>query len=138
MKRSIRSIALTMSVIAAAIATQAQTADDATCRSSATQSTGYTPGQATTSGPDGSRVAGAAKGAAVGAVVGGVQNNQYDNAPDALKDEHRGNQAQSGAAAGVVVAGSRNRRERRDERRTTGDQEAAWQTSYNACMGAPK
>ena len=106
------------------------------CNTAATQATGYTPGTSSSSGPDGSRVAGAAKGAAAGAVVGGAQGNRYDNAPDGLQDQHRENQAKSGAAAGMVVAGSRNRRDRRDERRTDADQQGAWQASYDACMAS--
>lgn len=117
-----------------AFASPALAADDAQCRAEATGATGYTPGSATPSGPDGDRLAGAAKGAAAGAVVGGAQANQYGNASDAVQDKHRNNQAKSGAAAGVAVAGSRNRRERRDERRSAADNEAAWKTAYDACM----
>ena len=116
------------------VPTSVQAADDAQCRASATQATGYTPGSSTPSGPDGDRLAGAAKGAAAGAIVGGAQGNQYGNAPDALQDQHRNNQAESGAKAGVAVAGSRNRRERRDERRTAAGNEEAWKASYDACM----
>jgi hypothetical protein len=134
MKRLIPIFAVTLSVSAASA--WAQTPVDAQCSASATQATGYTPGQPATSGPDGDRVAGAARGAAAGAVVGEVQGNNYDRAPDAVKDEHRENQAKSGAAAGVAVAGSRNRRERRDERRTSADQQSAWQQSYDACVAA--
>ena len=116
------------------LSASAQAADDAQCRAAATQATGFTPGSSSPSGPDGDRLAGAAKGAAAGAVVGGAQANQYGNASDAVQDQHRNNQAKSGAAAGVAVAGSRNRRERRDERRSTADNEAAWTASYDACM----
>ena len=126
------SLVIILSVVAVPVAAQ----QDPGCSSSATTATGYTPGQSSTSGPDGDRLAGAAKGAAAGAVVGGAQGNQYDNAPDAMQDKHRENQAKSGAAAGVAVAGSRNRQERRGERRTADDQQAAWQTSYDACMAA--
>src|SRR6188508_1995768 len=116
------------------LSTSAQAADDAQCRAAATQATGFTPGSSAPSGPDGDRLAGAAKGAAAGAVVGGAQANQYGNASDAAQDKHRDNQAKSGAAAGVAVAGSRNRRDRRDERRSAADNEAAWKSSYDACM----
>lgn len=116
------------------LSTSAQAADDAQCRATATQATGYTPGSSSPSGPDGDRLAGAAKGAAAGAVVGGAQANQYGNAPNAVQDQHRNNQAKTGAAAGMAVAGSRNRRERRDERRSAADNEAAWKASYDACM----
>ena len=117
-----------------AIGSPALAADDAQCRAEATTATGYTPGSSAPSGPDGDRLAGAAKGAAAGAVVGGAQANQYGNASDAAQDKHRDNQAKSGAAAGVAVAGSRNRRDRRDERRSASDNEAAWKSSYDACM----
>ena len=136
MKCPIASLVLTLSIVAVPAAAQAPA--DEQCRTSATQATGYTPGTTSTSGPDGSRVAGAAKGAAVGAAVGGVQGNQYDKAPDAVQDEHRENQAKSGAAAGMAVAGSRNRQERRGERRSAADQQAAWQSSYDACMASAK
>jgi hypothetical protein len=85
----------TLSVMA--VPAIAQQTPEAQCSTAATQATGYTPG--TSSGPDGSRVAGAARGAAAGAVVGGVQNNQYDNAPDALGDANREDKAKSGPAS---------------------------------------
>jgi hypothetical protein len=138
MKCPIHSLVVTLSLVAMPAAVLAQTTPEAQCSASATSATGYTPGTSTASGPDGSRVAGAAKGAAVGAAVGGAQGNQYENAPDAMQDQHRENQAKSGAAAGMAVAGSRNRQERRGERRTADDQQAAWQSSYDACMAAPK
>ena len=112
---------------ALALPAVAQEPLDAQCSSAATQATGHTPG---TSGPDGSRAAGAAKGAAAGAAVGAAQGNQYDNAPDAMKDAHREDQAKSGAAAGMAVAGSKNRQDRRQDRK--GDD--AWKESYDACM----
>ncbi len=125
-----------------ATAAVAQQPAETQCSAAATQATGYTPGTQTATGPDGSRVAGAAKGAAVGAVVGGAQGNQYENAPDALQDEHRENQAKSGAAAGMAVAGSRNRQDRRQGRRESASSEQAWQDSYNSCLqqqpSAPK
>jgi hypothetical protein len=119
---------------AMAIPASAQAADDAACRASATTATGYTPGASTPSGPDGDRLAGAAKGAAAGAVVGGAQNNQYDNASGALKDANQEAKAKNGAKVGMAVAGSRNRRDRRDERRSAADNEAAWKANYDACM----
>lgn len=132
MKPSLRTLLVFACVLG--IPTSVDAADDAQCRASATQATGYTPGSSAPSGPDGDRLAGAAKGAAAGAAVGGAQANQYANAPDALQNQHRENQAETGAKAGMAVAGSRNRRERRDERRTAADGEAAWKTSYDACM----
>jgi hypothetical protein len=117
--------------VAVAVPAVAQDTPEAQCSASATQATGYTPGS---SGPDGSRVAGAAKGAAVGAAAGAVQNNQYDNASGALKDANREDKAKSGAAAGMAVAGSRNRQDRRQDRKS----EDAWKQSYDACMAQPK
>lgn len=137
MKCLIPNLIVTLSVIALPATLQAQTAE-ANCSASATTATGYTPGQSSSSGPDGDRLAGAAKGAAAGAVVGGAQGNQYDNAPDAMQDKHREDQAKSGAAAGMAVAGSRNRQERRGERKSADDQQAAWQSSYDACMASAK
>lgn len=139
MKYPIPSLVVILSVIALPALAQAPSSTaDSQCRTSATQATGYTPGAETTSGPDGGRVAGAAKGAAVGAAVGGAQGNQYENAPDAMQDKHREDQAKSGAAAGMAVAGSRNRQERRGERKSADDQQAAWQSSYDACMASAK
>ena len=83
-----------------------------------------------TRGPTAAEFSGAAKGAAAGAAVGAVQGNQYDNAPGALKDANQENKARGGAAAGVAVAGSRNRQDRREGRQ---DQDA-WQKSYDTCM----
>ena len=113
-----------------ALPAAAQQPPDADCSAAATQATGYTPG--TETGPDGSRVAGAARGAAAGAAVGAVQNNQYATGSGALKDANREDKAKSGAAAGMAVAGSRNRQDRREGRR---DQDA-WQKSYDACMAS--
>jgi hypothetical protein len=133
MNSSTRIFLVTMGVLAVPAAVQAQT--DPACSSQATAATGYTPGQPATSGPDGDRVAGAAKGAAAGAVVGEVQGDN-SRGTDNMKDQHRENQAKSGAAAGMAVAGSRNRQERRDERSTSADQQAAWQSNYDACVAA--
>ena len=135
MKCPVPQLVVILSAVAVPAMVHAQPTD-AQCSASATQATGYTPGQSSTSGPDGDRLAGAAKGAAAGAVIGGAQGNQYGNAPDAVQDKHRENQAKSGAAAGMAVAGSRNRQERRGERRSAEDQKAAWQGSYDACMAA--
>jgi hypothetical protein len=55
-----------------------------------------------------------------------------------MHDKHREDQAKSGAAAGVAVAGSRNRQERRGERKASDDKQAAWQSSYDACIAAAK
>ena len=133
MSSSARILMMTIGILAVPGTVHAQT--DPTCSSQATAATGYTPGQPTTSGPDGDRVAGAAKGAAAGAVVGEVQGDN-SRGTDNMKDEHRENQAKSGAAAGMAVAGSRNRQERRGERRTSEDQQAAWQSSYDACVAS--
>jgi hypothetical protein len=64
--------------------------------------------------------------------VGAVQGNQYDNAPEGMKNAHQENQARSGAAVGMAAAGSRNRQARRSDRRS----EDAWNKSYDACIAA--
>jgi len=126
-------LSLMLPLIAGAIALPAAAQDpiDSQCSASATQATGYTPGSSSGAQP-GARVAGAARGAAAGATVGAVQGNQHDNAPAGMKDAHQENQAKSGAAAGMAVAGSRNRQARRSDR-NSGD---AWQISYDTCMAA--
>jgi hypothetical protein len=126
MKHPLRNLLAIASMIA--VPALAQQPLDTQCSASATQATGYTPG--TQTAPNGSRMRGAAAGAAAGATVGAVQNNQYDNAPQAMKDEHRHDQARAGAAAGMVAGGSRHRQDRRQNRRS----EDAWQQSYNACL----
>jgi hypothetical protein len=120
----------TLLVIGAAMAvpSTAQTASDTECSAAATTATGYTPG--TETGPDGSRVAGAAKGAAAGPVVGGVQNNQHATGSGALKDANQENKAKNGGVAGMAVAGSRNRQDRRENR----GNEDAWKKSYDSCV----
>jgi hypothetical protein len=127
---------LTMTLGLISVPVSAQTSSDAQCSASATQATGYTPGQATSSGPDGDRLAGAARGAAAGAVVGEAQGNSYDRAPEGLQQQHREDQAKTGAAAGMAVAGSRNRQERRSERSSAADLQVAWQSSYDACIAS--
>ena len=113
---------------------------DADCKASATQATGYNPDApppTSTQPVVGGRARGAARGAAAGAVVGGVQNEQHDRAPEAVKDEHRQNQAKSGAAAGMVVGGSRQRQARRENRKQQAavtDAASAWQSNYNSCV----
>ena len=73
MSSSTRILMMTIGILAVPGTVHAQT--DPTCSSQATAATGYTPGQPTTSGPDGDRVAAAARGAAAGAVVGEVQGD---------------------------------------------------------------
>jgi len=65
-----------------------------------------------------------------GAAVGAVQSNQYDNASGRVQDANQENKAKNGAAAGMAVAGSRNRQDRRQGRQ---DQDA-WQKSYDGCV----
>jgi hypothetical protein len=48
----------------------------------------------------------------------------------ALKDANREDKAKSGAAVGMAAAGSRNRQDRRQDRRGAD----AWQESYDACL----
>lgn len=119
--------------------------DDAECKNAATQATGFVPGSAppaaaTPTGPSGQRLAGAARGAAAGAVVGEVQgNNSW--APEAVRDEHREDQAKTGAALGVMAGGSRTRQQRRQAmqaQQSATQQHAAaqtnWQSNYKSCL----
>jgi uncharacterized protein YfiM (DUF2279 family) len=62
--------------------------------------------------------------------VGAVQGNQYDNASGRAKDANQENKAKNGAAAGMAVAGSRNRQDRREGRQG----QEAWQASYDGCV----
>lgn len=119
--------------------------DDAECKNTATSATGFVPGAAppaptAASGPHGQRLAGAARGAAAGAVVGEVQGNN-SIAPEAVQDEHRQNQAQAGAAVGVMAGGARARQERRHAAQAQqaatqqhAASQSAWQNSYKACV----
>jgi hypothetical protein len=116
---------------------------------SATQATGYIPPApgaapapaAAAQGPQGQRLAGAARGAAAGAVVAEVQDNNYPNAPGAAKDEYRENQVQTGAAVGMVAGGSRKRQDRRQAaaqqqqaQAAAAGKQQAWGQAYQGCM----
>lgn len=120
--------------------------DDAECKNGATTASGYVPGAppaaaAAPQGPSGQRLAGAARGAAAGAVVGEVQGNNYSNVSEGAKDRHTRNQAQTGAAVGVMAGGARARQGRRQAtqaQQAAGQQQAAaqtaWQNSYKSCL----
>lgn len=106
--------------------------DIAACQASATQSSGYDPSAPPPPPPSdtnerGGRVRGAAAGAAASAAVAEVRgrdHDAYDNLSDDAKQEYRRNEAKEGAAAGAVVGGSKQRRDRRDTRRDEKEQTA--------------
>ncbi len=108
-----------------------QHSDDTQCLSWAKQSTGIDPATiaatpAAPTGPQGERVAGAARGALAGAVVGEIANG------DASKG------AGIGAVAGVVGGGMRSRHKQAAQaEQAQASKSAAWQTyykAYGACM----
>jgi hypothetical protein len=123
-----------------------QALDEAECKNLASQATGFIPGTspavtAAPQGPQGQRVAGAARGAAAGAIVGEMQGNNYPNAPGSLQEQHREDQAATGAALGVVAGGSKARQSRRQsaeqQQKEQADAQAksqAWDSQYRGCM----
>ncbi len=120
--------------------------DVSQCQNSATQASGFIPGTpppttATSQPQPGARVKGAAKGAAAGAVVGSVQNNQHPYAPPAMRDDHVGDSAVTGAVVGTMAAGSNQRQDRRKaeaEQKKANDayqqKSLAYNNSYNGCL----
>lgn len=99
--------------------TQQQIQNDiAACQSQAAGS----PSSLPDSSRGGERLRGAAVGAAAGAAAAEVRGQRhdevYDRIDDDVKQQYRQNQAREAAAAGVVVGGSRQRRERRADRRS--------------------
>jgi hypothetical protein len=113
--------------------------DRAACESQAAAQSGYHPSQpvatpAPTRPMAGQRLAGAARGAAAGAIVEG----RTDKSEREIEDP-----SEAGARAGAVVGGSRQRQDRRENRRATQEQQAAqsqrqaaYGQSFNACMAA--
>jgi hypothetical protein len=89
----------------------------------------------TTSTPSGGRVKGAAVGAAAGAAGAQVRGRQhdefYDNVDDDRKQDYRQDRAKETAAAGVVVGGSRQRQDRREQEKTNA---ATISTAYTSCL----
>ena len=105
---------------------------------SACQALSGSGASASTNDPkSGGRVRGAAAGAAAGAAVAGVRGNQheevYDRMSDDAKQQYRQNQAKD-AAAGMVVGGSRQRQDRRQDRAEASQQNAAAASAYSNCM----
>ncbi|RRV04598.1 hypothetical protein EGJ27_22470 [Pseudomonas sp. v388] len=104
--------------------------DMSACQSQAGMSGSSTTG----SSQSGGRVRGAAKGAVAGATVAEVRGNRdseiYDQLDSDVKQEHRQNQAKDAAVAGVVVGGSRQRQDRREDRRNSTDSASV----YSTCM----
>jgi hypothetical protein len=113
--------------------------DRAACENQAAAQSGYHPSQpAATPAPAkpvaGQRVAGAARGAAAGAVVKGVTDESDREIEDPTK---------TGARAGAVVGGSRQRQGRRENRRDAQQQQAAqsqqqasFSQGFATCMAA--
>ena len=126
--------------------TERQALDEAECKNLASQATGFVPGTAppvaaAPQGPQGQRIAGAARGVTAGAIVGEMQGNNYPNAPGALQEQHRNDQAATGAALGVVAGGSRARQSRRQsaqqQQKAQADAQAkaqAWDSQYRGCL----
>lgn len=95
------------------------------CAAWATQQTGYNPAYASSSvptGPDGSRLRGAARGAAVGAVVGEIAND----------DAGRG--AAAGAAGGAMIGGMRKRQARRQQQDYQNQSQANYDRAATTCL----
>lgn len=108
-------------------------ADKQQCYGSAVQSSGYDP--ASSHPATGGRARGAAVGAAAGtaaAEVRGRQYDAYDRVDDDVKREYRQRDAKSAAAAGAVVGGTAQRRERRE---TAADAQA-FDNAYRSCLTA--
>lgn len=105
-------------------------ADTSACQTQATSSS-------TSESAQGGRLKGAAAGAAAGAAVAQVRGNQHDEVYDRVDDDrqqdYRQDKAKNTAAAGVVVAGSRQRQERRngEDSAPTVDAQA-----YGNCMSS--
>ncbi|CAI8775368.1 hypothetical protein EMIT0196MI5_190055 [Pseudomonas sp. IT-196MI5] len=99
------------------------------------QSIANSQAASTSSTPSGGRVKGAAAGAAAGAVASGVRSNQHDAFDDRVdsdvKQNVRQDRAKETAAAGMVVGGSRQRQERREQSKTT---QANTSTAYTSCL----
>jgi hypothetical protein len=118
--------------------------DMASCQSTATQATGYSPSQpptaAASTGPSGKRLRGAAAGAVAGGVRAEARGGDYDawdKVDDDRKQDYRQDEAQSSARAGAVVGGMATRADRREGRRQQGQQQqqaSAWSQSYKNCL----
>jgi hypothetical protein len=86
----------------------------------------------------GGRARGAAAGAAAGAAVAGARGHQHEEAYDRMGDDtkqaYRQNQAKDAAAAGMVVGGSRQRQDRRQDRANQSPQATNASSAYADCM----
>jgi len=98
--------------------------DQTECANWATQQTGYNPAYASSvqTGPDGSRVRGAAGGAAVGAVVGGISGGSA------------GKGAAAGAAAVVSIGGMRKRQKQRQQQDYQNQMQATYTRALTTCL----
>lgn len=95
------------------------------CAQWATQQTGYNPAYAAPpaqTGPDGSRLRGAARGAVVGAVVGEIASD----------DPGRG--AAAGAAGGAMIGGMRKRQAQRQQQEIQNQMQANYTRAATTCL----
>jgi hypothetical protein len=115
--------------------------DVAECQNLATQSSGHIPGTPPPSSASderyvGGRAKGATAGAAAGRTAAQVRGNQHEEAYDKLSDEakreYRKEEGKPAAAAGMVVGGSRQRRDRRAGRKSQEDAEAQAKAAADA------
>ena len=106
---------------------QQQSTDDASCATWAKQNSGIDPNAPpppTQTGPQGERLAGAARGAVAGAVVGEVAND----------DSSHG--AKVGATAGVIAGGRASRRNQAARTQQAQSAQASKQATYWNAWGA--
>jgi hypothetical protein len=114
--------------------------DQSECQAIANQNT-PAAAPAPAPAPSGGRARGAARGAAAGAAVGQAQmnnNSHARNAPSAVQDEYRQEQAKKGAAAGMMVGGAQQRQDRRHQagaqQQAAASQGAAHDSAFSSCM----
>ena len=107
--------------------------DTSACQS---QANAQHPVQSTV--PSGGRVKGAATAAVAGATAAEIRGRQhenlYDQIDDDTKQDYRQNRAHSAAAAGVVVGGSRQRQERRQNLSESEQSVTANNSVYSSCL----
>ena len=110
--------------------------DVSACQSQAASSAS----SSSSSSGGGERRRGAAVAAAAGVAAAEVRGQRheeaYDRVDDDVKQEYRQNQAREAPAAGVVVGGSRQRRDRREGRRNEQTAQSGSSQAYMNCMSA--
>jgi hypothetical protein len=84
--------------------------------------------------PVGGRARGAATGAVAGATAAAVNSQQYENVSNSTKQDYRQNKAASAATAGVVVAGAKQRQDRRQNQSATDQAITANNSVYSSCL----